>query len=1396
MSIEQGPNSVKTSAPSGWEDVAALAGHMGELGNDTESSIEARQKEAIDLLAQGFLDEDLDEEKSARLIQEFTAKSKNLWSHDYALAIMDKFSEMDGETYDASDAWELVEFGMPLDLILDDEDFYQGMLGSNRPLPLGMIIQISHTLSTSEEGHKQFQHDFIESGKYAFGLRDALSEIYKTGECNEVILSDLSALKELGIGVFDAGLELSAYYAYEEDETDTQIRAEGIRTTTDFLIQNGLIDGKDYDQVVDLIIDSNDPARSGILDAMLASGLEAESDNEDTNYWINTSRQTGQNMLGKFITSDAKELQAGFDFTAEPVMRAFARHHSHEYSTYSVREYQDPQFREALKNPTFQDIILKTLEETCQDMPEYERMRFCPSLFLMLAEDRSVLASLRDRDAFKDCPTLSELDSISTVTQGDYTERDRLSLFLEGRHTKPEFFDQAGEPNWRFYHDLRQASGKQYYLDPAEQNELKLTSFWEDALFAFEKKDYSQLDPAVKDYFFDASGPKPGFWQRCLVTKHFALLCDQKPEVRANMGLDDASLALINSYYSLHTSKIIAKNEVDDILKYFDASGPTPEFWHASFEKGDLVTITRQPRDTIEKAHFDEKRKKALEVYKQMPDSIRGIFSDFITHDIDSLPIDRIEIVGDVLNQLRMSNAEELATHVGDFAKAILSSNLGDNDKIMEALNKIEDVFLHNNLPYFGKVFKTFRILYPGGVEHQASEGMDRGALKGRSEISDASELPPRTISEFKDIIGSKDAIIFGDLLKATMGSNNRDLKNYIHGLMSGAHLTERVLSGETEFSEAEQETLRVYSEHLKAIFENTQAGKSDPIELTVDTIEDIKLLTAGLSPTSRYSVPDRIVRSFGFMIGVRSCQDMLARMDRMTTEADARNRAAAARGVFRLESGDLIKSTSIEYLGAILQNGSVSKEFLNGQQSSDSTPLDTDLNVLPEGLSGDVSEGVDTKNRIAAFGSMHCMMVMKGDASSGRSRFMSENKDGRYDPNRYEIWHNGGDNYGIRVGFPSTEIDYFIWDDLGKTDSYGDLERMKHEIVKNGFYIPIVDKTSGQLIFTPEEYDEARKRMSGLESLDGGPFLPADSPERGLVPTLELGSYTLPDGTTIESTAETIAESKNNQIEVDRKRGAILESVFTPVLAQFGLTMKDYLDGDLTEGSAEVIDTGSTGRYSNAPGDGDFDFMMKLDRRIIENPNSRAQILDAFCDVLGLDTPEKRADAIKSGNFRTKHVMLPGLDEPVDIDITFATKTNKVQYSTDVALGEFYDSMPPDKREEVAANVVFAKRFLKAIGAYKPDRGDNPEGGLGGVGIENWILQNGGSFLAAAREFMRIADECGDNFEAFRGKYAIFDYGQNHQGGGNDNFVTRNMSQSGYDKMRTALQRFLDTIS
>ncbi|MBQ9180792.1 hypothetical protein IJ135_01720, partial [Candidatus Saccharibacteria bacterium] len=657
------------------------------------------------------------------------------------------------------------------------------------------------------------------------------------------------------------------------------------------------------------------------------------------------------------------------------------------------------------------------------------------------------------------------------------------------------------------------------------------------------------------------------------------------------------------------------KDHLDEQLKYFDESGVKPAFWDKKFDEGNFDFLISQSEKTKNSMPFDERERAILDAYSKCDRRAESVFIDFIKDNRD-ISIDQIEILDVTLKKLLSSNAGEISSHISEFTGHLLTS--GSVDEISENLNKIEDIFIHNNLPYSGKVFKTFRVLYPEGRYNPASPAMERGDLRGLPESG----------------FFSKNLVLFNDLLKATLGSNNRDMKKYLQSLADGEELSERVNSGETDFTPEEMDTLRAYAGHLVALYNETEASKKEPAERSDDCLQDIRDMSAKFSATERYSVPDRVVRSFGFGLHIRSLEAAQQWMDRAVRDADARNREAA-KHEFKLESGDLIKSTGIEYLGDILQNGAVCKEFLNGQAETDGTPLDADLNVLPEGLSGNISEGVDKKNEIAAFGTMHCMMVMKGDENSGRHRFKMEEEGGGYDSGRYEVWHNGGDNYGIRVGFPSSEIDYLIYDDLGSpSEGHDDFETMKFEVARNGFYIPIVDKTSGELIFSPDEYDSMRQKMAGLKTIEAGAYHFADEHNWSagrveavagsgdqLVANMNIGDYQMPDGTVIEGTDTIMANLARNHEEVDRKRNAIINEVVMPVLEEFGLDYKPYLDGDLSEGSVEMIDTGSTGRYANAPGDGDFDFMIKLDKNDYVG-DRLSQVRNAMVTRMGGNVP------------------------------------------------------------------------------------------------------------------------------------------------------------------------------
>ena len=107
----------------------------------------------------------------------------------------------------------------------------------------------------------------------------------------------------------------------------------------------------------------------------------------------------------------------------------------------------------------------------------------------------------------------------------------------------------------------------------------------------------------------------------------------------------------------------------------------------------------------------------------------------------------------------------------------------------------------------------------------------------------------------------------------------------------------------------------------------------------------------------------------------------------------------------------------------------------------------------------------------------------------------------------------------------------------------------------------------------------------------------------------------------------------------------------------------------------------------------------------------------------------------------------------------------------------------------------MFAKRFFRDLHIYK-----RYEGGLGGVGVENFVLQHNGSFYDAASRFVAVAEECGMKLEEFKRKFHIYDFGKNHYSYASvnrrvdfpyDNFVN-NINSTSFPKLVSALKDYL----
>ena len=1044
-----------------------------------------------------------------------------------------------------------------------------------------------------------------------------------------------------------------------------------------------------------------------------------------------------------------------------------------------------------------------------------------------------------------------------------------------------ELFDQHGQPTGDFYNLVFNSSKVTpgdfiASVDPGWRNhytppELAFISFTADT--GFDPAKYTSLENRREliNQLFAQGEPSSALLDR-MVTGDTEIVANQ-PQLMQR--LPDYQKHFVELSKSAGFPVSLGRLSGEEVNEYFDDKGATPALWQYAFKQGDYNLIVGQNRDSLDDLGLDDKQLATLRAYDTVSDlkncELTGVLKDYLDHHYDEITPEALTQLPGLLTKLSRSNASEVAEHAAEFAGVLLD---GDLAKAPEKLAQIEQIFLHNHLPYVGKVYLVFRTMHPSldletNFEYAGYFGSD-------SRISPVLQQATGDLKSGKldQMLNSRDVIILSDLLRASFSSNNRSIREYLDALKNGQALLDQLSSGDLDWdtfnqptslmdkdTKANYDTLSTFAWHLATIYNSTLPGKERPYQLIHQQADqqsdqpnalqtDFANLTSLIKPNSRYSLADRAVRYFAHFIGIKDLADAERYMNDAVEEVDARNRKTAeylaTTSEPKLQPGDLVKGMSgwssygISNLDNIMQNGATSKEFLGDASWTDTTPLDTDLSIVLAKAIRDGTMSETLKHVFAYTFGGGLWSVLKRENANGESSFVvtrsgqdnareadvvQARKEGK--PEAYYIGFDHPDHYGIRVGFSMSLVSFFIADDTkikdlfdnpsdARSDSTPVSEVTKLEIALNGFYIPVVDRDSEELIFTPADYDKMRAQMSGLSHYRTGDYRFAPDSD------LELPSTNV-ERATIPSTTAIISELPASIADTDHKHEVINQTIKQAItgIPELNLSYKDYLDGDLTENIVEMIDTGSTGRQTNAPGSGDFDYLARLDRSILNDPTKKQQITDALLIAFGkadevnstsnqidnLDHNEEeegegeasQADnksQIVNGNLRLKQVSIDGLAEPVDIDITFAQKTNKVQYPTDAALADRLSNIKNQsetKYRQVLANIIYAKQFLKAAGAYKPRRSPEAKGigGLGGVGIENWVLQHGGSFKQAARDFLTVADNC-SSFEDFCAHYPVWDYGENHKGirsKPHDNFVADNMNPEGYERMKEALR-------
>lgn len=338
-------------------------------------------------------------------------------------------------------------------------------------------------------------------------------------------------------------------------------------------------------------------------------------------------------------------------------------------------------------------------------------------------------------------------------------------------------------------------------------------------------------------------------------------------------------------------------------------------------------------------------------------------------------------------------------------------------------------------------------------------------------------------------------------------------------------------------------------------------------------------------------------------------------------------------------------------------------------------------------------------------------------------------------------------------------------------------IEDIKLLEVMNNRYIPIYESGTNNLVFSLDEFNSYRKRMSGLE-------------EYG------TGDYQFSENLYFPGLDKFLNQIDSNINQVDYYR----DNVYKEIIDKLSKHGYRVTIGSNSGGDIELVEAGSTSRYTNIPSSDDskkwdFDFTVRFR---LELTSDVKKILE---NELMAGDHITRTSTYK---VRLVDVLIPGLDKKVDLDFSLTPQLENY-LSTEDAISQRLDNMKKqdlNKYRLVLANIMYAKSLLKSSGCYKPSRGildgDRQNGGLGGVGIENWILQNGGSFIDASREFFSHAD--GKEFDEFEQEYAIMDFGANHVGKSKrvwpyDNFIINNMRHLGYEKMRDCLKVFLEEL-
>lgn len=511
-------------------------------------------------------------------------------------------------------------------------------------------------------------------------------------------------------------------------------------------------------------------------------------------------------------------------------------------------------------------------------------------------------------------------------------------------------------------------------------------------------------------------------------------------------GLSSSDIYNIISRQTDNIEKYLTKENIEVwklpsglIYELIEESGKIEEFLttekieECGLSSNDICNLIKSSGKTEKYLQAEEIRRLQLngeQIADLMNERVFG-FADYINNEIEkgTYNVEKIKLTLECMNILRKSNSSELQKICLPIALQIYNFPEEERENVQL---EIKNIFEANNLPNFVKNYLVFRYMHPVLLGENQNIMRDSSNLE---HIPSLQGISPK----------QKGKIIFTDLLKINIESNNRNLREYITKIEKGNKLFEEILQGnlnlDKEVPKEKKESLEQYCEILNSIYCQISGKKRTNSPNLQQNVNKLCSLFNIDEHGGIEELPNRIVKTFGKTLGITTLQQVKEKMNSIVEQTTEENKKNARIGI-TLEKGDLAKGIgNTSYIHSMFQNGIVAKDYLGGDADSDGTPGDTDVELItsvgknfwetykslgtaPGYATGDAS-GRRMGKVIFIFGSNEFIKT-RGENSNKDSvdKAQNEIKKTEYFDNNGK---GGGNAYGIRTGIGSSRIKCII---------------------------------------------------------------------------------------------------------------------------------------------------------------------------------------------------------------------------------------------------------------------------------------------------------------------------------------------------------------------------------